>query len=178
MRKFLLLVLAFALIAAACSGSNQDQTTYEVTVDYDKRIEDSVKEGDYYNRGSLQLFNSDNFLSSPRSSINTIELQLVNFEDTIHTSQVLKEFNKRCLRPATIEEFLAFGIVYSDFRPEFPIAALGSVVVGLVDIDFRDYVPVLKNDERGRYLELAPFSHRLWPSNYRFLVVSFCGTSN
>src|SRR3989344_3384441 len=54
-------------------------------------------------------------------------VELVHFGRDMASEAVLKEFEARGLRAATLPELLAFGATYPEKQREFPIVALGSV---------------------------------------------------
>ena len=56
-----------------------------------------------------------------------LEIVLVHFNRDISSEDALKEMDALGLRPAKIEEPLAFGETHPDIQREFPIIALGSV---------------------------------------------------
>lgn len=55
-----------------------------------------------------------------------IELGLVHLNKVASEEEVLRHLEQLGLRPAKIEELLAFGEKYPDIQREFPIVALGS----------------------------------------------------
>lgn len=79
------------------------------------------------------------------------------------------ELDRRGLRPATIEELLAFGAAYPDKQREFSIIALGSVCIG--QPIRRNYVPCLWLESAGRCLGLRGAELGGWYANYRFAAV-------
>ena len=55
-------------------------------------------------------------------------LAIVRFDHFIPNDLAIQEMTERGLRPATMQELLAFAAAYPDVQKEFPIVALGSVV--------------------------------------------------
>jgi hypothetical protein len=60
----------------------------------------------------------------------TEDLILVHLNKQVSKHEVLYEMKQQGLRPAFIEHLLAFGAAYPEKQREFPIIALGSVLVG------------------------------------------------
>jgi hypothetical protein len=80
---------------------------------------------------------------------------------------VLKEFEARGLRAATLPELLAFGATYPEKQREFPIVALRSV---WQNRDGLRCVPCLDRDGSKRMLGLRWLGRR-WLDDCRFAAV-------
>ncbi len=98
-----------------------------VTVDRDRSIVDGVKADKY--DWSDNSINDKNFKPTGKGSVGT-EIILVHFDKSMSTNKVLKELDKRNLRPADLQELLAIGEKYPEKQREFPVIALGSVWQG------------------------------------------------
>lgn len=93
--------------------------------------------------------------------------ELVHFNRYIESADdVLRELDKSGLRPATIEELLAFSLKYPEIQRQFPIVALGSFWQRFVD----RLVPYLWSISNERTLFLHWFELR-WFYDSRFLAV-------
>ena len=104
----------------------------------------------------------------PVKGIGKVErtVELIHFGYNISSEDAVKDLAKRGLRPATIEELLAFGAKYSDLQRKFLIVALGSSArVG----DDR-YVPYLCRHDAERGLNLGWWGGG-WYGSFRFLAV-------
>lgn len=91
--------------------------------------------------------------------------KLIHLNRPVSSEEVVAELDKMGLRPATIEELLAFGAA-PDLQRNFPVLALGSSC--LVDSGRR--VACLSRDGAERGLDLYWWSGR-WNDDYRFLAV-------
>ena len=143
---------------------NGKPSEYCVTIDYGMKLSEMIDAGHYdWKNGDI---NEKNF---PVTGEGTVEVspELVHFDRVIGTSEVEAELDKMGLRPATIEELLAFGATYPDVQREFPIIALGS---SWVDRLGRRSVPFLCSLGSRRYLRLVWFDD-LWLEFCRFLAV-------
>jgi hypothetical protein len=95
-----------------------------VTVNRDRTIADGVVAGKYDWKNND--INDVNFRRTGSGS-ESAEIILVHFDRSMSTSNVLKELEKRNLRPADLQELLAIGEQSPDKQRAFPIVALGSV---------------------------------------------------
>lgn len=121
--------------------------TFSVTIDYKKSLADMIAVGkyDYVNPNIVEK----NFPIQQRPSVSEADMQssgnpyrtlgvqndnsanivLVHLNKAVKTSEVLAYMDKQGLRPAYIEELLAFGEKYPEIQRQFPVVALGSVWV-------------------------------------------------
>lgn len=120
--------------------------TYSVTIDYNKSLVDMIVAGkyDYVNsniaeknfpiqRPSVSEADTGNGpYRAPGIQNDSIEIVLVHLNKVATTTEVLAHMDKLGLRPARIEELLAFGEKYPAVQREFPVVALGSVWVNSV----------------------------------------------
>lgn len=137
--------------------------TYPVTVNYDLSLAEMIAAGKYD-------WKNDDITAKhfPMKGEDTKEVvtELVHFNQYMESGDVLRDLDKRSLRPATIEDLLSFGAKYSELQRQFPIVALGSIWQHL---DYR-YVPFLWSFSDERYLSLGWFEGR-WGDDSRFLAV-------
>lgn len=92
--------------------------------------------------------------------------ELVHFNCYMELEDVLRELDKRGLRPATIEELLAFGAKYPELQKQFLVAAIGPISR---HPDGRG-VPYLWGNSDKRHLYLGWFGDG-WGDDCRFLAV-------
>jgi len=98
---------------------------FRVTVDYSQPLERMVALGRYSYCGDIT---SDRFPIKRNGGIKQIIVKLVGFDDEyIHPSHVLERLNSERMRPATIEELLAFGAQCPRDHARFLVVALGAV---------------------------------------------------
>lgn len=94
-------------------------------------------------------------------------VELINFNRVLFSNEVEKELKTRGLRPAKIEELLAFGVTYPEEQRKFPIVALGSVA----SVRGGDRVAALAGPgASSRYLSLYWYAYD-WHGDFRFLAV-------
>jgi len=101
-------------------------THFFVNVDYGKTTEQMIAEGHYREEVVDPDIKKIDF-STKRTGIAEIKIQIVYFCKKVTTPEVLKEFDRRSLRPAEFHELLALGNQYDEL-PIFyyEIVALGS----------------------------------------------------
>ena len=113
------------------------ENCYKVLVDYGQTLQQMIANGKYdYANSDI---NSTNFPTTGNGKQEVV-VELVHFGRDMESSAVLKEFESRGLRAATLPELLAFGAIYPEKQREFPIVVLGSV---WQDRDGSRYVPCL-----------------------------------
>lgn len=110
-----------ALIEERSEGAGN---IFSVTVDYNMTVEEMVAAG-CYDRKNWDI-DSKNFKVEGRGRIE-VDLELVHFGRVMSSDEVLKELYQKGLRPAKLEELLAFGAKYPDEQRKYPVVALGSV---------------------------------------------------
>ncbi|TSC83630.1 MAG: Uncharacterized protein G01um101413_959 [Parcubacteria group bacterium Gr01-1014_13] len=136
-------------IVALLKGANDESQsggTYSVTIDYSKSLAQMIVAGkyDYANpdiveknfpiqrpnasEGDIQS-SGNPYRTLGIQNDNNTEIVLVHLKKVVTTTEVLAHMDKLGLRPARIEELLAFGEKYPKKQLEFPIVALGSVWV-------------------------------------------------
>lgn len=188
--KSIIAMMAEAIVA---SNGKQAKTSnggfaYSVIIDHKKSLADMIAAGkyDYINPNIVEK----NFPIQQRPSVSEADIQssgnpyrtlgvqndnstnivLVHLNKAVKTSEVLVYMDKHGLRPARIEELLAFGEKYPAVQREFPVVALGSV---WVDSDGDRSVACLRRhgSERSLYLRWAD-PDSTWDEIYRFAAVS------
>lgn len=147
--------------------------TYTLTINYSQLVSEALKAGNY------------DWVSSDITDINfhtpslcsccgnapdteTVKFYLIHFNKVMTTEQVKSELDKQGLRPANIQELLAFGIQNPDVQRKFPIIALGSECV--VRRGLRR-VPSLDGSSSVRKASLHWVGDG-WYSRYRVLAIS------
>ncbi len=102
----------------------ENDEVLNVTVDYDRSVASGIKAGKYdWSNSDI----TDDHYPNSGSGKSDVEIILVHYGKDMSTKNVLKDFDKRNLRPATLQELLAIGEQFPDKQREFPIIALGSV---------------------------------------------------
>lgn len=137
---------------------------YTVTVDYGVSLADMIAAGKY------DWTNSD--ITAKHFPVKgegkaEVEIQLVHFDRVMESDDVIRELDRQGLRPAAIEELLAFGAKYPDMQREFPIVALKTV---WQHANGNRLVNCLRRYGSERRLSLYWFGFR-WHEFYRFAAV-------
>ena len=138
---------------------------YRLVVDYAQSLAQMIAAGRYdYANSDIT---SGNFPTTANDGKQEVVVELAHFGRDMESDAVLKKFEARGLRAATLPELLAFGATYPEKQREFPIVALGSVWQGRGG--GRD-VPCLDGGGSGRELDLDWDGHR-WFGSCRFAAV-------
>lgn len=146
-----------------------ESTVFTLEVNYDQSVEAALKAGKY--AWPSEHITSQNFPPTRRGT-DVVQLHLVHFHKEIRFNGVIGELDKQGLRPATIEELLAFGANpgTQDLQRQFSILATGSF---WYDSHYNRQVPFLGGVKRSRSVNLScPGSGYGWTPNVRFLAVS------
>ena len=161
----LLLVLfgVFPSLGAAAQKEDVAVSSFSVTVNYDLSVESMVAHGKYDWKDDN--ITTKNFPTTRKGEANLV-LELVHFNKALTSEEVLKELDKRGLRPAELHELLAFGEKYPDIQRQLPVIALGSVWQYW---DGDRYVPYLR-DGGERDLDLYWIDYG-WGEDCRFAAV-------
>lgn len=148
-------------------GSDADSPTiYSITVNYGRTLAEMVEAG-YYDYANPDI-TAEHFPIEGRGKVE-LECELVHHDRTASTEEVEPEIERLGLRPATIEELLAFGETYPDVQREFPVVELGSSWVNRDG--HRDMVSLWGYpDSRSLILGWDAPGYQ-WSSRYRFLTV-------
>jgi hypothetical protein len=142
-------------------------STYPVTVNYDRSVEDGIAAGHY--DWQNEEITSRKFPSS-RTGTADLEIILVKFDDTMDSKAALRELDENGLRAAELSELLAFGEKYPDVQREFQVVALGSQMYNWSNfrITCLSTLPILDRDERS--LHVYPFDSE-WIASTLFAAV-------
>ncbi|MEK7478004.1 MAG: hypothetical protein AAB645_01385 [Patescibacteria group bacterium] len=136
---------------------------YSAIVDYGLSLALMIQRGKYNwvnDRITAEWFLTDNGRWE-------VECKIVHFDQKISSEDAVRKMKEHGLKPAKIEELLAFDAVYPDFKREFPvIIALGSVM----NIAGDRRVPVLERNNAEYSLNLNVWCGD-WSANRHFLVV-------
>jgi len=143
-----------------------DPDVFPVTVDYGKSLDEMIKAGGYD-------WTNDNITAErfPVKGEGAVERKLVfvHLDRDATTDEVLSEMKRRGLKPAAIEDLMAFGAKYPDEQREFPIIGLASSWVRAVG---RRCFPYLDGDGGGRRLHLHwDWDVNRWGRDCRFLAL-------
>ena len=113
-----------------------------------------------------ELITSENF-PVEIERFKTSGLIRVHFESTVSTDEIFSYLLHNNLRPAIMEELLAYGAGYPNRQLEHPIFALGTVRKNSKNVSF---VPALDSLDAQRGLYLTPLQGE-WTERCYFLVV-------
>ncbi len=161
------IILAFAALTACCAASKLETRVTQL-----ERMRGARTLADMITAGGYGWVDSDitekHFPVKPER-FTTSGLEIIHFNKWMTTAQVEAELDKRGIRPATIEELLAYGAENPEEQRKHFIIALGSSWV-LPD-GGRD-VPYLFEDGDGRKLNLLwDRPGYRWRGGALFLVV-------
>lgn len=165
-KALLSFVVIFGLIFGIQTALAQSDLVYPITVNYDLSLSEMIKAGHY--DWVNQHITSEHFPVNG-TDIKEVVTELVHFNHFnryMEFKDMLRELEELGLRPATIEELLAFGAKYPKLQRQFFIVALGSVWRPL---DGRS-VPYLWGHSSERYLDLRWFGNS-WSTYCRFLAI-------
>lgn len=138
---------------------------HTVLVDYDRRVEDGVKDGKYvWANPNI----TSNHFPSQETGAREVLIKLIHFRRSMDEGDVLRELDEQGLRPATLKELLSLGEKYPGVQHKFPIVALGSVCGRLPDGGRRCACLDMRGSARG--LRLIWIGVR-WHNNRCFAAV-------
>lgn len=134
-----------------------------IVVDYTRSLTEMIKAGAY------DWFNSD--ITSehfPVKGEGKIELvpEIIHYDKRMKSDDIIRDLDKRGLRPGTVAELCSYGEKYPDEQRKFPIVALGSV--WRVRNGYR-YVAFLDCNGSERELHLSVWGED-WDEGFRFLA--------
>ncbi len=150
-------------LAELIVGSNAN--VFPLVIDYTQSLAEMVATGKY-SAGAVNTNITEEHFPVETGEAN-VQSVLVHLDRTVDSDQVLRELDKRGLRPATMVELLAFGAQHPDAQRQFPIVALGSV---WADPDDDRRVGCLWGRPASRELHLSWFDGQ-WGAHCRFLAV-------
>ena len=140
------------------------ENCYKVLVDYGQTLQQMIANGKYDYANSDITSGNFPFTGNGKQEV---VVELVHFGRDMASNAILKEFEARGLRAATLPELLAFGATYPDKQREFPIVAFGSVWRSRFG---RRNVPYLIGSGSQRELNLGWLGNR-WSDYCRFAAV-------
>ena len=111
---------------------NITHTTFTVTVDETKTVEELVSEGghDHHDWDGLRI-NSKNFPRHENGAKSEKDIVLFHFGKKMTSGRIVGEMEKEGYRPATAHELLSLGIAHPELQREFPVVALGFPSISL-----------------------------------------------
>ncbi|MBI4991797.1 MAG: hypothetical protein HZB99_01095 [Candidatus Harrisonbacteria bacterium] len=166
----LLLVLAGAFPSLGITAQKDDVavSSFSVIINYDLSVESMVAHGKYDWKDDG--ITSENFPTTRKDKANLV-LELVYFDQALTSKEVLKELDKRGLRPAEFHELLAFGVKYPEEQRKYIIVALSSVWQLLDGFSGSLYLFV-NGDKRILGLDYFEYLHNSkWGTSCRFAAV-------
>jgi len=140
-----------------------DPLELQITVNYNLSLAEMISAGKY--DWISDDINEDNFPVRGTGIIESV-VELIHFNRNISSDDAEKELKKMKLRPANVEEILAFGAEYPETQRKFPIIALGSVA----SVSGNREVVYLGRLGAARDLRLLWRGH-VWSARCRFLAV-------
>jgi hypothetical protein len=165
--KMILAVIA-AVIFSSCSllkfPARPNSAKYSAIVNYDFSQPEMIAAGKYDWTNSDITAECFPVKGKGQANVNFI---VKHFARSISTEAALKELDNEGLRPATIEELLAFGAKYPDEQRKCPVIALVSVSA---DSSGSRRVACLYGCDSWRGLGLSFIDNR-WGDCCRFLAV-------
>ena len=171
--KTILGMIAALFLVMGC-GSHQSvqpkpqylvfDSVHSVTVNYNLSLAEMIEAG-HYDRGDADI-TVERFPVKGEST-QKLAVELVHFNRAISSENTIQELDAMGLRPATIEELLAFGAAFPDLQRKFPIVALGSSSI----IRGNRLVPCLYEDDSMRRRLNLYWGDIGWDGYYRFLAV-------
>lgn len=132
--------------------------TLPLAVDRSKSFAEMIESGNYLVTGQ----GVPKVTPDMAKGVEETEAVLVHLAHVMDNADVLRELDRRGLRPGTIRELAAVGEQYPDWPLDFPILALGSVVQ-------RRRIGCLWPHRDHRAFYLNTYRER-WAANYRFLA--------
>lgn len=139
---------------------------YPITVDHSKTLDEMIEVGGYDFVSSL--IRSDCFPIEASGQIQ-LDIELLDYSIPMRCDDdIIKNMERRGLRPATLPELLAFGAAYPEMQKRFIIVALGSTWRAL-HADAR-HIPCLFGMDGKREVRLRHWNFD-WEENCRFAAV-------
>jgi hypothetical protein len=139
-------------------------TVSRVTVDYGRPLPEAILAGGYdWVDPDITVRHFPVLGSGARA----LELEIVHFGRPVPAAELLAELEDRGLRPALLEELLAFGALHPESEREHPILALGSTWRRGPGLEAAVYL----DGRRGRRNLALYWIEGDWPGNWRFAAV-------
>lgn len=105
--------------------SEKVKDAFTLPVNHHRPVSDGIRAGHY---DWVNPHITEQNFPTTQQGTKEVAVQLIHFNRTMSTDdQALAELDKQGLRPANLQECLAFGEKYPDVQREFPIIFLGSV---------------------------------------------------
>lgn len=140
--------------------------TFPVIVDYSITLIKMIPAGKYDFVSSFIV--PDCFPTEASGQIQ-LNIELLDYSIPMRCDDdIVKNMERRGLRPATLPELLAFGAAYPEMQKRFIIVALGSIWRAL-HADSR-HIPCLFATNGKREIRLRPWNFD-WEENCRFAAV-------
>lgn len=100
------------------------ENTFPITVDYSKTLAEMIAAGKY-DYANLNI--TSKRFPAKDSGKKELVPAILHYAKPMSSEDVIREMDKRGLRPATIHELCVYGEKYPDEQRKYPIVALGSV---------------------------------------------------
>lgn len=154
--------LSFLRGEKTLQAQQTSSTLFTVEIDYGLALSGMIADGKYdWVNGDL----TERLFRLTGRGIVVRNLQLLQYDRTTSSEEVLKIIEAIGVEPAAIEDLLAFGAKYPDEQRKYPVIALGSSA----EVRGDRYVPYLGRDGAKRRLSLS-CSPRGWARPCRFLA--------
>lgn len=124
--RLIVLLLVVVTFGQAVEAQGLKVRTYRVMVNYDLPLGQFITGGNYNPTGALDELRRGDFPAANGLGRKDIELQMISFGRPLNYTQVLQEIDRMGLRPATLQELLAFGQIFHATGDTF-IYELGTV---------------------------------------------------
>jgi len=147
------------------------ENLYPIIVDYSMTLAEMIEAGKYDNWTNFTI--DPDFLPIKDTGRVELNIELVKYDEPMNSNDIIKDLDRRGLRPVTVSELLAFGTQHPDVQREFPIIALGSSWRRCGGFIFNTwFVQSLDADKKdnGRELSLEPWKGT-WKTFCRFAAV-------
>jgi hypothetical protein len=158
-----MLFLAVVSLVPATAQTVPASDTLTITVDHSMSLPEMITAG-LYDWVDPEI--TETKFQAKGTGKFELNVELIHFSHPISSDNAVEELAKRGLRPATLEELLAFGAKYREPQFKFPIVALGSSA----HVDDSRSVVCLQRFGVARDLHLLWWVGG-WSGGYRFLAV-------
>jgi len=138
--------------------------SFRVVVNYSRRLERLIADGEY--TWANPDICTNNYPVVDKGTVE-LEFRLIGLDRVVETEAVESELKNRSLRPATLQELLAYGAICRDMHSQFPIVALGSSWQHPCG---GHRVPFIWTGHSGRLLDLYWRENR-WEEDFHFLAI-------
>jgi hypothetical protein len=97
------------------------RTEFPIVIDYSMTLKAMIKAGHY---AWINAEITERYFRAKDEGRKETKVELIHFNHVIKSHKAEDEFDRMGLRPATIEELLAFGAAFPEIQRKFPIIAL------------------------------------------------------